>query len=575
MTIKISQLANVTTIYGNTIIPFVSNATGTLTTVKGNVAQLAEYITSGETTYGDIIPTSDNAYNLGNLTHKWKDLHLSGSTLYLGNSTISSATGGITVASAPIVLFDTQITTNNVVPANIQVQGGLANGSGTISATLTYVDGSSGNLNVVNLSYGSDYVILPTSGGAANLQILLETGYMYSTLGWIGFGDVYITETSTSSTTITNVAVTTDSIVTTSGGLSVDGNIAVTGTDLSIDSLSITSDGSSLTTPPLVVVGGLTGDGISELTGDLVLRETGYDGANAAGTVALYVSSDGGAWGKEGALIVEPNNADGNGIVPSNPSQYTLGTVDFPWLNVYADELTSPTIDDITANLGAVSGSLAAIAANVYATSYGNSNVASYLPSYAGNISSNGVTANAVTTTELTASNVTVNGNIAVNRVTASGAITTSANVDVGSVINFNSTSGSLNFGQGGAVLDGVMPASSTGGGNTTVLLAATGGDAAMVAVPNFGNTVLRNFVEVSPFVVNVGIFPNSATLHSWKFANVGNVGVIQFPDATVQSTAFTGNFTMANNAHWTSNVTTISAALNQLAERLYNIENP
>jgi hypothetical protein len=100
------------------------------------------------------------------------------------------------------------------------------------------------------------------------------------------------------------------------------------------------------------------------LTGDLLLRETGYDGANAAGTVALYVSSDGGAWGKEGALIVEPNNADGNGIVPSNPSQYTLGTVDFPWLNVYTDELTSPTIDDITANLSVVSGSLATLTAN-------------------------------------------------------------------------------------------------------------------------------------------------------------------------------------------------------------------
>jgi len=52
-------------------------------------------------------------------------------------------------------------------------------------------------------------------------------------------------------------------------------------------------------------------------------------------------------------------------------------------------------------------------------------------------------------------------------------------------------------------------------------------------------------------------------------------VGVIEFPDATVQSTAFTGNFTMANTAHWTSNVYTISDALNQLAERLYNIENP
>jgi hypothetical protein len=33
--------------------------------------------------------------------------------------------------------------------------------------------------------------------------------------------------------------------------------------------------------------------------------------------------------------------------------------------------------------------------------------------------------------------------------------------------------------------------------------------------------------------------------------------------------------FTMANMQHWTSNVSTIGDALNQLAQRIYNIENP
>jgi hypothetical protein len=44
MTIKISQLANLTVVQANTIVPVVSNITGTLTTVKSNVQQLQDYI---------------------------------------------------------------------------------------------------------------------------------------------------------------------------------------------------------------------------------------------------------------------------------------------------------------------------------------------------------------------------------------------------------------------------------------------------------------------------------------------------------------------------------------------------
>jgi hypothetical protein len=63
-----------------------------------------------------------------------------------------------------------------------------------------------------------------------------------------------------------------------------------------------------------------------------------------------------------------------------------------------------------------------------------------------------------------------------------------------------------------------------------------------------------------------------------------GNIGVnVNVTNGTVTANSFVGNgsqltgiaYTMGNVAHWTSNVTTISAALDQLAERIYNIENP
>ena len=63
-----------------------------------------------------------------------------------------------------------------------------------------------------------------------------------------------------------------------------------------------------------------------------------------------------------------------------------------------------------------------------------------------------------------------------------------------------------------------------------------------------------------------------------------GNIGVnVNVTNGTVTADSFVGNgsqltgiaYTMGNAVHWTSNVTTISAALDQLAERIYNIENP
>ena len=57
------------------------------------------------------------------------------------------------------------------------------------------------------------------------------------------------------------------------------------------------------------------------------------------------------------------------------------------------------------------------------------------------------------------------------------------------------------------------------------------------------------------------------------KFVDANSV--VYFGDGTVQNTAYTGDYAMGNSVHWIGNVTTIAAALDQLAERIYNIENP
>jgi hypothetical protein len=67
MTIKISELGNLTAVYGNTIVPVVANIAGTLTTVKGNLDQLTTYIISGPQT--DIAVINSNV-TLANTTTK-------------------------------------------------------------------------------------------------------------------------------------------------------------------------------------------------------------------------------------------------------------------------------------------------------------------------------------------------------------------------------------------------------------------------------------------------------------------------------------------------------------------------
>lgn len=163
MTIKISQLANIAAVTGNVILPLVGNVAGTLTTVQGNVDQLKTYIlgtiesdvanlvanagsqdstlssiesnvatlqgdvstlqtdvtniTDGTSTFGNLIPSANVTYSLGSPTEQWKDLYLSGSTIYLGGAELS-VSGGSIQSSIPIAA---DITANTLSVADTQI----------------------------------------------------------------------------------------------------------------------------------------------------------------------------------------------------------------------------------------------------------------------------------------------------------------------------------------------------------------------------------------------------------------------------------------------------------------------
>jgi hypothetical protein len=118
----------------------------------------------------------------------------------------------------------------------------------------------------------------------------------------------------------------------------------------------------------------------------------------------------------------------------------------------------------------------------------------------------------------------------------------------------------------------------------------------------NLSNTSMKSYVDGQITAANAGVtsanigmkgyvdnqtYSNAQALAFFITAQPtyeGNIGVnVNITNGTVTANSFVGNgslltgiaYTMGNVAHWTSNVTTISAALNQLAERIYNIENP
>jgi hypothetical protein len=69
-------------------------ATVNTASISGNINS----ILNGTAVFGNIIPSANTVYSLGNITHQWKSLFVSNSTIYVGGVPLSiDATGNLTV----------------------------------------------------------------------------------------------------------------------------------------------------------------------------------------------------------------------------------------------------------------------------------------------------------------------------------------------------------------------------------------------------------------------------------------------------------------------------------------------
>ena len=187
------------------------NVTGgnLVTTGTANIGNLK--ITG--TVEGNLIPSVSNTYSLGNSTNYWKDLFLAGNTITIGDQTISSNAGGISLSNTAFLTTLTvsgnanvgNLGTGGLIVATGNVSGGNLTTGGALSVT--------GNANIGNVGTGiiiatgnitGANLMGPLANGNSNVQIATSNGNI--TLTAVGNTVMTITGTGANITGTVNIS---------------------------------------------------------------------------------------------------------------------------------------------------------------------------------------------------------------------------------------------------------------------------------------------------------------------------------------------------------------------------------
>ena len=414
----------------------------TFDTVSGNLSVPGSGIFTGS-----LLPSANIIYDLGNTTNRWKDLYLSGTTIYIGNSAISTAganlvftngNGGQFVLSgnanttsfssaggaSVLTLRETDITFTANGNANIfKITGTGVNVAGTLSST-----GNAAVSGILTDNYyyanGQPLDVGGNPGGS-------NTYVQFNDNGEFGGSANFTFNSSTNALTVTgNIAasnanlgniVTANYLVSNSGCVLVgNGAIAVIGNAAGIFNSGITDINLGLVAN--VVVGSTTGN--VTIQGNLIANNnvtvTGTVSGNLlTGTLTTQAQPNITSTGTLASLSVTGNVTSGN--------VSTTGNVDSGNLN--------SSFLSITGNI--TSGNISAS---------GNINSANLNSSFlgvTGNINSGNISASGnIDSGNLNGSFLSITGNINSGNLSASGNIN-SANLNS----SFLSVTGNINSG--------------------------------------------------------------------------------------------------------------------------------
>lgn len=273
---------------------------------QGTNTVISSNLSIGGAILSNLIPVN-NTYSLGNTTNRWDKLWLNGSTIELGNSSISDTANGITIPNlqvtanaiiANIVGGTTGISSNLVITsanidatsATLKVADAIVSGNLTINGTLTTV-------NTNNLVVKDNIIKLALN----NTSDSLDSGFYvnYSTTKFAGLARDHsdsvfkLFDTTTEPTTTVDFANTGTLSAYLKSGAFVSNSTAVTITANSSVSANITANSLTLTTALNSNSGG-TGQS-SYTAGDLLYASGQYVvgklGVGANGDVLQIVNN--------------------------------------------------------------------------------------------------------------------------------------------------------------------------------------------------------------------------------------------------------------------------------------------
>ena len=382
------------------------NLTTTGNVVGGNLvttgqANIGNLYVSGNV-LGNLIPNANIQYDLGTSTKRWRDLYLSGTTIYLGSTTITTSSGSLS-------------TPGNfaVTSGNFSVSGdSVLTGNLTVTGTTTYINVTSFETQdpIIGLGGGVNAAPLTTNDGKDRGTLLhyYTTSAVDAFMGWdnsnseFGFGS----NVNTSSDVVTwnsygNIRagnfIGTGSQLTgniTAGNLTTTGNVGAS----YVNANYLSGNGSLLTS--------LTGGNVTGQVGNSLIAGTVYTNAQpnitSVGTLTSLTVS-----GNASASLLLGNGYYLTGI-SSGVSTYSNSNV-ASYLPTYTGNILAGNVS-ATGNVSAsyVLGNGSQLTG--LPATYSNTNVASYLPTYTGN---------------LTAGNVTATGNISGSYILGNGSALT------------------------------------------------------------------------------------------------------------------------------------------------------
>ena len=437
-------------------------------------------------TTGHHLPGANITYSLGSTTQRWKDLWLSGTTIYLGGATISSpdantvaitnqnggsfsvtgsaagqasGTFGNLIANSGVASTSTstgalQVTGGAGISGNVYIGGNL-DVTGTVTFRNTVVETSTELVTGVeivagNLVANSGTASTTTTTGAlvvtggAGIAGNINTGAIYTNSYNFANGSAFV------STTLANTADITANIPSGSNaGLSLTATGVVAGnygSATSIPTIVVDNKGriTSLTSNAVSTTINLSGtSGTGSVAGGGTLTFAGSNGITATISGSTVTIADT-LWQQANANLgtattnINSINANVGSYYAFANANLSTQTTNFNTLNANVGSYENTT----NANIGAQFNNFNTLNANVGAYEiWANANVASHQTA----INSLYTNANANTAAYLTTATINTTGNITGGNITSAGTVTVGNLVVTGNTSLTNFTNGNTN----------------------------------------------------------------------------------------------------------------------------------